>query len=45
MIKPMAKRKEYSYDIDDPFDLPMILDDPRLLNARGRKAYKKYHKL
>lgn len=43
----MAKRKkkEYSYDVDNPFDRPMIFDKPfSEFNKKGRKAKKKYMK-
>ena len=40
------KRKEYSYDIHDPFDREMILDVPfGSLNKRGRKAKRKKMRL
>jgi hypothetical protein len=40
----MGKRKNYSYDIDSPFDYDIILSDTPFsqLNAAGRKAKKKY---
>jgi hypothetical protein len=37
----MGKKKNYSYDINDPFDRSIILDLPfDQLNKRGRKAKK-----
>jgi hypothetical protein len=44
-IKKYAKRKgldkKYkkmvSYNIKDPYDLPMILDNPQVLNTKGLK--------
>lgn len=30
-------KKENSYDTRDPFDMIMILDDPKLLNKKGLK--------
>ena len=41
----MGKRKEYSYDIDNPLDRVMILDQPfSSLNKRGRKAKRKLYR-
>lgn len=38
----MSKRKVYSYDVNDPFDRLMILDNPfNQLNKKGRRAKKK----
>jgi hypothetical protein len=38
----VKKKKEYGYDIDDPFDRDLILDLPyNKLNSRGRKAKRK----
>ena len=39
----MKKLKNiYGYDIDDPFDRAMILDQPfSMLNKQGRKAKRK----
>lgn len=38
----MSKNKEYGYDIENPFDLGIVLDLPySQLNKRGRKAKRK----
>jgi hypothetical protein len=38
----MARKKNYSYNVDDPFDRDMVMDLPySQLNARGRKAKKR----
>lgn len=38
----MKKRKNDSYDINDPFDREMVLDLPfEQLNKKGRKAKRK----
>lgn len=29
------KKRTYSYNTKDPYDMPMILDNPNLLNMKG----------
>ena len=37
-------KKKYSYNAKDPFDLPMILDNPRLLNSKGLKKRRSWQR-
>jgi len=42
IIMSKRKKKEYGYDINDPFDRMMALDAPfEQLNKAGRKAKRK----
>ena len=38
----VKRRKKFGYDVNDPFDRAMVLDQPMSqLNKRGRKAKRK----
>jgi len=38
------KKKKYSYSTKDPYDLAMILDDPKTLNKKGLKKRRSWKK-
>lgn len=33
----MTRKKKFSYNVRDVYDLPMILDNPETLNTKGLK--------